>query len=83
MKIIVVKDYEEMSAKCAEIFINQLKNKPNSVLGLATGGSPVGTYKKIVEAYSPTEVTFWFGENFDTDIVGIEDFKECPLFDFH
>ena len=55
MKIIVVKDYEEMSAKCAEIFINQLKNKPNSTLGLATGGSPVGTYKKIVEAYNNGE----------------------------
>ena len=58
MKIIVVKDYEEMSAKCAEIFINQLKNKPNSILGLATGGSPVGTYKRIVEAYNKGEISF-------------------------
>ena len=58
MKIIVVKDYEEMSQKCADIFIEQLKKKPNSILGLATGGSPVGAYKKIVEAYNKGEIDF-------------------------
>lgn len=51
--------------------------------GIVFGEDEADMMKKIVEAYSPTEVTFWFGENFDTDIVGIEDFKECPLFDFH
>ena len=51
--------------------------------GIVFGEDEADMMKKIVEAYNPTEVTFWFGENFDADIVEIEDFKECPLFDFH
>ena len=58
MKVIVVKDYEAMSKAAAEIFINQLKNKPNSILGLATGGSPVGTYKELIAAYNRGEISF-------------------------
>ena len=58
MNIIVVKDYDAMSEKCAEIFIKQLQAKPNSVLGLATGGSPVGTYKLLVEAYQKGLIDF-------------------------
>ena len=50
--------------------------------GVVFGEDEVDMMKKIVDAYNPTEVTFWFGENFDADIVEIEDFKECPLFDF-
>ena len=51
--------------------------------GIVFGKDEADMMKKIVEAYNPTEVTFWFGENFDTDIVEIDDFKDCPLFDFH
>lgn len=51
--------------------------------GVVFGEDEADMMKKIVDAYNPTEVTFWFGENFDADIVEIEDFKECPLFDFH
>ena len=58
MKVIVVKDYEEMSQKCAEIFIKQLQAKPDSVLGLATGGSPVGTYELLVKAYKEGVIDF-------------------------
>ncbi len=58
MKIEVVKDYDAMSKRCAEIFIKQLQAKPNSILGLATGGSPVGTYKLLVEAYQKGAIDF-------------------------
>ena len=51
--------------------------------GVVFGEDEADMMKKIVDAYYPTEVTFWFGENFDTDTVEIEDFKACPLFDFH
>ena len=51
--------------------------------GIVFGKDEADMMKKIVEAYNPTEVTFWFGENFDTDIVELDDFKDCPLFDFH
>ena len=50
--------------------------------GIVFGKDEADMMKKIIDAYNPTEVTFWFGENFDTDIVEIDDFKDCPLFDF-
>ena len=44
MRIIKAKDYAEMSRKAANIIAAQIVSKPNCVLGLATGGTPVGTY---------------------------------------
>ena len=42
MKVIVVKDYEEMSRKAFEIMSQVVKTKPDAVLGLATGTTPIG-----------------------------------------
>ncbi len=58
MKFITVNTYEEMSRKAAEIIAAQVKSKPNCVLGLATGSSPVGTYKCLIEAYEKGELDF-------------------------
>ncbi|MBR2353585.1 MAG: glucosamine-6-phosphate deaminase [Clostridia bacterium] len=58
MKILVVKNYEEMSARAAEIFAAQIKSKPDSVLGLATGSTPEGLYGKLAEANARGEVDF-------------------------
>ena len=44
MKIIRAKDYKDMSRKAANIISAQVIMKPNCVLGLATGGTPVGAY---------------------------------------
>lgn len=49
MKFITVKTYEELSAIAADIIAAQVIMKPHCVLGLATGSTPVGTYKKLVE----------------------------------
>ena len=49
MRIIKAKDYAEMSRKAANIIASQVIAKPNCVLGLATGGTPVGTYKSLIE----------------------------------
>ena len=49
MRIIKAKDYAEMSRKAANIIAAQVVAKPNCVLGLATGGTPVGTYKSLIE----------------------------------
>ncbi len=49
MKVLVFDSYEEMSAAGAEIICEQLKNKPNSVLGLATGSTPIGMYDALAE----------------------------------
>lgn len=49
MKIIKVKDYEQLSNTAAKFIIERVKNKPNIVLGLATGGTPEGTYKNVIQ----------------------------------
>ena len=49
MKFIEVKTYEELSEIAANIIAAQVTLKPDCVLGLATGSTPVGTYKKLAE----------------------------------
>lgn len=48
MNIIIVKNYQELSKKVADIFMDQFKKKPNFVFGLATGSTPLGMYKEII-----------------------------------
>lgn len=49
MRIIAVKDYEELSRAAASLIAAQVLSKPDSVLGLATGSSPVGAYQKLIQ----------------------------------
>lgn len=49
MRVIVTKDYDEMSLKAAEIMRAQVQLKPDSVLGLATGSTPLGLYANLVK----------------------------------
>ena len=49
MRIIKAKDYDAMSRAAAHIIAAQIQLKPNCVLGLATGSSPIGTYKQLIE----------------------------------
>ena len=58
MKIISTKDYEAMSRHAANIIAAQVILKPDCVLGLATGGTPVGTYKELVAKYEAGELDF-------------------------
>ena len=58
MKFIIVKNYEELSKKAANIIAAQVILKPDSVLGLATGSSPVGAYKNLIEMNKNGEVDF-------------------------
>lgn len=46
-KLTVVKNYEEMSRTAAELVMSRLAQRPDSVLGLATGGTPVGLYRQL------------------------------------
>ena len=57
MRIIKAKDYAEMSRKAANIIAAQVVAKPNCVLGLETGGTPVGTYKSLIEDWY--KVAIW------------------------
>ncbi len=58
MKLIRVTDYEEMSRKAAEIIAEQVKEKPESCLGLATGETPVGTYRELVHYRNEGKISF-------------------------
>ncbi|MDD3429808.1 MAG: glucosamine-6-phosphate deaminase [Oscillospiraceae bacterium] len=58
MKIIYAKDYDSMSRKAANIISAQVILKPNSVLGLATGSSPIGIYKQLIEWYEKGDLDF-------------------------
>ncbi len=58
MKLIVCKNYDEMSAAAASVVADVMKNKPACVLGLATGSTPVGMYQKLIEMNRAGELDF-------------------------
>ncbi len=64
MKVTIVRDYHELSSKAAQLITEQIINKKNSVLGLATGSTPNGMYKELIrlnqerKADFPEVVTF-------------------------
>lgn len=58
MKIIVCENYAEISARAAELIADLVKAKPNCVLGLATGSTPVGMYKELIAKNTAGEISF-------------------------
>lgn len=58
MKIIRARDYDDMSRKAANILSAQIILKPDSVLGLATGSTPLGTYRRLVESFHNGDLDF-------------------------
>ncbi|MBO6264065.1 MAG: glucosamine-6-phosphate deaminase [Clostridia bacterium] len=58
MKVIVCKDYDEMSAKAFEVMAEVVKNNPKAILGLATGSTPIGLYKKMIEDHEKNGTSY-------------------------
>ena len=58
MRIYVTEDYNAMSRKVANLLAAQVMMKPDCVLGLATGSTPVGAYQRLVELYRAGDVDF-------------------------
>ena len=58
MKIIETRDYDHMSRQAANIISAQIICKPACVLGLATGSSPVGAYRQLIERYNRGDIDF-------------------------
>ena len=58
MKIIITKDYEEMSAKAFEIMKETVESKPDGVLGLATGTTPLGLYAKMAQDHKENGTSY-------------------------
>ncbi|MCM3708976.1 glucosamine-6-phosphate deaminase [Sporosarcina luteola] len=62
-----VADFDEMSSFAAKLYERQLLRKPDSVLGLATGASPVGFYEKLVERHAQGTFSFAQTHTFNLD----------------
>ena len=58
MRLIRAKDYADVSVKAAAVIASVVTLKPDCVLGLATGSSPVGTYKELIKKYEAGELDF-------------------------
>lgn len=58
MKLYVCKNYDEMSAKAADVVASVITLKPDCVLGLATGSTPVGMYKRLAEMNKEGKLDF-------------------------
>ncbi len=58
MRILQAKDYKEMSEMAADIIGAQVLLKPDAVLGLATGSTPIGTYEELVKRYEAGRLDF-------------------------
>jgi len=67
MRIIVVDNYEEMSKRAALMIASQVMLKPDSVLGLATGDTPLGMYRELIKLYNKKEVDFNEVRTFNLD----------------
>ena len=73
MRIIRAKDYQDMSKKAAFILAGQVSVQPNSVLGLATGSTPIGTYQELISYYSEGILDFS-----QITTVNLDEYKGLP-----
>ena len=73
MKIIRANDYADMSRKAANILSAQIILKPDCVLGLATGGTPVGAYQQLVEWYNKGDIDFS-----EVTTVNLDEYRGLP-----
>ena len=67
MRVIVCNDYEEMSVRAAKLVASQMILKPDCVLGLATGSTPIGMYDKLVEMNEAGDIDFSEVTTFNLD----------------
>ncbi|MBB5325600.1 glucosamine-6-phosphate deaminase [Anoxybacillus tepidamans] len=67
MRVIEVNDYYELSQKAAEMIIDQVRKKPDSVLGLATGETVLETYAAIVNDYQQNQTSYRHIRTFNLD----------------
>ncbi|MGG1246466.1 glucosamine-6-phosphate deaminase [Bacillus spizizenii] len=58
MKVMECRTYEELSKQAARIVADTIKEKPDAVLGLATGGTPEGTYRELIRLHQTENLSF-------------------------
>ena len=67
MEVIVKKNYEEMSKVAATLFAAEIMENPKTILGMATGSTPVGLYKELVKMYEAGDLDFSQVTTFNLD----------------
>ncbi|HHV30567.1 glucosamine-6-phosphate deaminase [Acetivibrio mesophilus] len=67
MDIIIKENYEQMGKYAAKIIASYVKSKPNCVLGLATGGTPISTYRELVRMHREEGLDFSQVKTFNLD----------------
>ena len=67
MKVIIKKDYDAMGKEAAKYFAEVIRNKPNAVLGLATGSTPISTYKELIRLHEEEDLDFSQVTTFNLD----------------
>lgn len=73
MKVIVSKDYDEMSKKAADLIVNMLIDKPQAKFGFATGSTPIGLYENLAKAEKEGEISFKYSKSVNLDeYIGID-----------
>lgn len=73
MRLYRTKDYNDLSRKAANIISAQVIMKPDCVLGLATGSSPLGTYRQLIEWYKKGDLDFS-----EVKSVNLDEYKGLP-----
>lgn len=67
IEIVIYDSYEDISRHAARIVAQQIRNKPNCVLGLATGSSPIGLYRELIRMHSEDGLDFSCLTSFNLD----------------
>lgn len=67
MRIIVCENYELLSKKAAQIVASQIILEPKSIIGLATGSTPIGMYKNLIQMYKDGLIDFSKTKTFNLD----------------
>ncbi len=67
MNIITFDSQQELDSYAAQLFLNQIETKPDSVLGLATGSTPIGIYDKMIELHEQNNISFASAVSFNLD----------------
>ncbi len=58
IKVVICKDYEDVSDKAAEIMLDVVKSNPKAILGLATGSSPIGLYQRMIKDHKENGTSY-------------------------
>lgn len=78
MKVLIEKDYEGMSRMASKILDETIRKNPMAVIGLATGSTPIGTYKELIRMHKEEELDFSQITTFNLDeYIGLDGDNPC------